>query len=29
MPHAYFVHSFQLKPVLRDDLVATADYGGR
>lgn len=26
--HAYFVHSFQLKPVLPDDLVATTDYGG-
>jgi glutamine amidotransferase len=24
----YFVHSFQLKPVLPDDLVATTDYGG-
>jgi glutamine amidotransferase len=26
--HAYFVHSFQLKPSQRDDLVAEADYGG-
>ncbi|HKQ44611.1 MAG TPA: imidazole glycerol phosphate synthase subunit HisH [Rhizomicrobium sp.] len=26
--HAYFVHSFQLKPVLPDDLIATCDYGG-
>ena len=26
--HAYFVHSFQLKPVLLDDLIATTDYGG-
>ena len=26
--HAYFVHSFQLKPTRRDDLVAEADYGG-
>jgi glutamine amidotransferase len=26
--HAYFVHSFQLKPVLPDDLIATTDYGG-
>ena len=26
--HAYFVHSFQLKPVLPDDLLATTDYGG-
>ena len=26
--HAYFVHSFQLKPVLADDLIATTDYGG-
>ena len=26
--HAYFVHSFQLKPALDDDLVATTDYGG-
>ncbi len=26
--HAYFVHSFQLKPVLDEDLVATTDYGG-
>jgi imidazole glycerol-phosphate synthase subunit HisH len=26
--HAYFVHSFQLKPVLDDDLLATTDYGG-
>jgi glutamine amidotransferase len=26
--HAYFVHSFELKPQLRGDLLATADYGG-
>jgi glutamine amidotransferase len=26
--HAYFVHSYQLKPAHRDDLVADADYGG-
>jgi len=26
--HAYFVHSFQLKPILPDDLIATTDYGG-
>jgi len=26
--HAYFVHSYQLKPSNRDDLVAEADYGG-
>ncbi|MGH6664590.1 MAG: imidazole glycerol phosphate synthase subunit HisH [Pseudolabrys sp.] len=26
--HAYFVHSFELKPVNRSDLVAQADYGG-
>jgi glutamine amidotransferase len=26
--HAYFVHSYQLKPALRPDLVAEADYGG-
>jgi glutamine amidotransferase len=26
--HAYFVHSFQLRPVLPDDLIATTDYGG-
>lgn len=26
--HAYFVHSFQLKPVLPDDLIATTDYSG-
>ena len=26
--HAYFVHSFQLKPTERVDLVADADYGG-
>jgi glutamine amidotransferase len=26
--HAYFVHSFQLKPVLPEDLIATTDYGG-
>jgi glutamine amidotransferase len=26
--HAYFVHSFALKPVQRADLVAEADYGG-
>jgi imidazole glycerol-phosphate synthase subunit HisH len=26
--HAYFVHSYQLQPSRRDDLVADADYGG-
>ena len=26
--HAYFVHSFHLKPEQRSDLVAEADYGG-
>ena len=26
--HAYFVHSYQLAPAERDDLVADADYGG-
>jgi len=26
--HAYFVHSFHLKPSERADLVAEADYGG-
>jgi glutamine amidotransferase len=26
--HAYFVHSYQLKPSHRADLVAEADYGG-
>jgi glutamine amidotransferase len=26
--HAYFVHSYELKPARRDDLVAQADYGG-
>ena len=26
--HAYFVHSFELKPAERNDLVAQADYGG-
>ena len=26
--HAYFVHSYQLKPARRADLVADADYGG-
>jgi glutamine amidotransferase len=26
--HAYFVHSFELKPTHRGDLVAQADYGG-
>jgi imidazole glycerol-phosphate synthase subunit HisH len=26
--HAYFVHSYQLKPKNRADLVADADYGG-
>jgi len=26
--HAYFVHSYQLKPARRADLVAQADYGG-
>jgi glutamine amidotransferase len=25
--HAYFVHSFQLTPSVRDDLIATTDYG--
>ena len=26
--HAYFVHSYQLKPALAEDLIATTDYGG-
>lgn len=26
--HAYFVHSYQFKPVLPEDLIATTDYGG-
>ena len=26
--HAYFVHSFELKPAERNDMVAQADYGG-
>ncbi len=26
--HAYFVHSYHLKPSKRDELVAEADYGG-
>ncbi|HEX3754869.1 MAG TPA: imidazole glycerol phosphate synthase subunit HisH [Rhizomicrobium sp.] len=26
--HAYFVHSYQFKPMLEDDLLATTDYGG-
>jgi glutamine amidotransferase len=26
--HAYFVHSYELKPAQRRDLVAQADYGG-
>jgi glutamine amidotransferase len=26
--HAYFVHSYQLRPAQRADLVADADYGG-
>jgi glutamine amidotransferase len=26
--HAYFVHSFELKPQRRGDLLATTDYGG-
>jgi glutamine amidotransferase len=26
--HAYFVHSFQLNPTQRSDLLAQADYGG-
>ena len=26
--HAYFVHSFELKPAQHSDLVAQADYGG-
>jgi len=26
--HAYFVHSYELKPAARGDLVAQADYGG-
>jgi glutamine amidotransferase len=26
--HAYFVHSFEFKPALAQDLIATTDYGG-
>jgi glutamine amidotransferase len=26
--HAYFVHSYQLKPTHHADLIAQADYGG-
>jgi len=26
--HAYFVHSYHLKPARRDELIAQADYGG-
>jgi glutamine amidotransferase len=26
--HAYFVHSYELRPDRRDDLVAQTDYGG-
>jgi len=26
--HAYFVHGFELKPTVPDDLIATTDYGG-
>ncbi len=26
--HAYFVHSYELKPAQKSDLVASADYGG-
>jgi len=26
--HAYFVHSYQLRPARREDLVAEAEYGG-
>ena len=26
--HGYFVHSFEMKPANRDDLLATTDYGG-
>lgn len=26
--HAYFVHSYQLKPARRDDLIAETEYGG-
>ncbi|HUE66252.1 MAG TPA: imidazole glycerol phosphate synthase subunit HisH [Rhizomicrobium sp.] len=26
--HTYFVHSYQLKPALPEDLIATTDYGG-
>jgi glutamine amidotransferase len=26
--HAYFVHSFELRPERREDLVAQTDYGG-
>jgi glutamine amidotransferase len=25
--HAYFVHSYQFKPALPDDLLATTEYG--
>jgi imidazole glycerol-phosphate synthase subunit HisH len=27
--HAYFVHSFELKPARRGELIAQAEYGGR
>lgn len=27
--HAYFVHSYQLKPAINADLLATVDYGGK
>ena len=26
--HAYFVHSYHLRPTLPEDMIATADYGG-
>jgi glutamine amidotransferase len=26
--HVYFVHSYQFRPALPDDLIATTDYGG-
>jgi glutamine amidotransferase len=26
--HAYFVHSYEIKPTRRDDIMAQADYGG-
>ncbi len=26
--HAYFVHSYHLKPTLPEDMIATAEYGG-